>query len=354
LNDADLRERLMKGLVIPAHPLALSSARKLDERRQRALTRYYLASGAGGIAVGVHTTQFAVHESSAGLLQPVWELASEIVSEWEVSSGEAIVQIAGIVGDTITAVGEAELARGVGYDVALVSLGGLSGRTLSELVQHLAAVGEVLPVMGFYLQPAVGGQELPYEFWRMLADQPSLVAIKVAPFDRYGTLDVVRAVCDAGRAGDVALYTGNDDHIVLDLVTPFPGGRSGEPEAVVHCVGGVLGQWAVWAAEAVRLHAECRRGVVSGSGASSRLLRVGMELTDANAAIFDQSHHFAGCIPGIHEVLRRQGLLEGTWCLDPQEMMSQGQARDIDRVLAAYPHLADDAFVAEHLDEWLA
>jgi len=338
---------LKAGLVIPAHPLALTADRGLDERRQRALTRYYLDAGAGGIAVGVHTTQFAIRDPSFGLLEPILALARETSRSW---TDQPVVHVAGVVGGTRQAVDEAALAARLDYDVALVSLGGLDEWTVPRLVAHVQAVGEVLPVMGFYLQPAVGGRDLPYAFWRALLELERVVAIKVAPFDRDRTREVVRAVADAGRAGDVALYTGNDDHIVADLLTPY-GFGDGAP---LHFVGGLLGQWAMWTHRAVAVHAECRAVVTGGRAPSAELLALATQLTDANAAIFDAAHRYAGCLPGIHEVLRRQGLLAGTWCLDPREHLSPGQLEEIDRVLDAYPHLTDDAWVAERLDRWLA
>jgi dihydrodipicolinate synthase/N-acetylneuraminate lyase len=345
-----VRARLHEGLVIPAHPLALTAERRLDERRQRALTRYYLEAGVGGIAVAVHTTQFAIHDPAIGLLDPVLALASETVIEHEAAAHRSIMRVAGVIGRTKQAVREATRARDLGYDVALVGLGGTDARTLDELVTHVGAVAEVLPVMGFYLQPAVGGRDLPYEFWRRLLEIEPLVAVKIAPFDRYRTIDVVRAVVDAGRAGDVALYTGNDDQIVLDLLTPLRI-ASGDP---VHMVGGLLGQWAVWTRRAVQLHGACRRIVTERQSIPPHLLTVAAELTDANGAIFDAAHGFRGCLAGIHEILRRQGLLEGVWCLDQGEVLSPGQADEIDRVLAAYPHLTDDEFVAAGRDRWLA
>ncbi|HEV2401051.1 MAG TPA: dihydrodipicolinate synthase family protein [Candidatus Sulfotelmatobacter sp.] len=336
----NLREKLRSGLVIPAHPLALTENRKLDERRQRALTRYYLAAGAGGIAVGVHTTQFAIRDPKFALLRPVLELAKEEAGERD------IVKIAGVCGQQRQAVQEAELAANLGYDVALLSLAALRGETIPRLLEHARTVASIIPIMGFYLQSSVGGFVLPYEFWRGLAEIDNLVAIKVAPFNRYHTLDVVRAVAESGRAHEIALYTGNDDHILLDLLTELDfGGKK------VRFVGGLLGQWAVWTKTAVD-HLEL---IKKRSGAaSSDLVTLAEQLTDANAAVFDPVHHFHGCIPGIHEILRRQGLLEGRWCLDSEEDLSPGQAEELDRVCEAYPHLRDDMFVKEHLDEWLS
>jgi dihydrodipicolinate synthase/N-acetylneuraminate lyase len=431
---SELRRALLGGLVIPAHPLALTAERRLDERRQVALTRYYCDAGAGGIAVGVHTTQFAIRDPAVHLLQPVLELARCTVRDW--SSDPQPITIAGVCGLTAQAVREAELAASLDYDAALVSLAALRSQDNARLLDHCRRVADVIPVMGFYLQPAVGGRVLDRPFWREFLDIERIVAIKVAPFDRYRTLDVVAVLAESGRR-DVALYTGNDDAIVSDLLTPFPGfgahdapatlrqaqrrpdrirgarerppsrrRRSGEPRRSVggggsgsegstektepgcgaeshggcplHFCGGLLGQWAVWTNRAVDLLRCCRAitsptsqsvgatssiSYASGEASSAtaerrgtevlRLLALGAELTDANAALFDPAHQFAGCIPGIHEVLRRQGLLAGRWCLDPQEELSPGQMEEIDRVLNKYPHLTDDAFVCEHLDGWL-
>jgi dihydrodipicolinate synthase/N-acetylneuraminate lyase len=342
-----LRQELLRGLVIPAHPLALTQARQLDERRQVALTRYYCDAGAGGIAVGVHTTQFAIRDPAIGLLEPVLALAIDTAREWCGKRRQRPVTVAGVVGPTAQAIGEAELAVSLGYDAALLSLGALRDADNRTVLEHCRRIAEIIPVVGFYLQPAVGGRVLDRAFWREFLDIEPVVAIKVAPFDRYRTLDVVMALAESGRR-EVALYTGNDDAIVADLLTPFPA-RDGQPP--VRFAGGLLGQWAVWTSQAVDLLRRCRAG--SDGEEPSRLLALGAELTDANAAFFDPAHQFAGCIPGIHEVLRRQGLLAGRWCLDPREDLSPGQAEEIDRVLARYPHLADDAFVKEHLDRWL-
>jgi dihydrodipicolinate synthase/N-acetylneuraminate lyase len=336
----DLRQKLLSGLVIPAHPLALSQERKLDERRQRALTRYYLAAGAGGVAVGVHTTQFAIRNPKHSLLRPVLELAAEEMRESEA------VKIAGVCGRQRQARDEAELAAGLGYDAVLLSMADLRGESVSSLIDHARAIAEILPVIGFYLQSSVGGGVLPYAFWRELAELENLVAIKIAPFNRYQTIDVGRAVADSGRAHQIALYTGNDDHILLDLLTEFDfGGQR------VRICGGLLGQWAVWTKTAV---CHLQRAKRQSGNVPSGLLTLAQQLTDANAAIFDPVHDFRGCIPGIHEILRRQGLLEGRWCLDPHEELSSGQIEEIDRVRKAYPHLQDDEFVEEHLDEWLS
>ena len=335
---ADVRSRLLKGLAIPAHPLALNAERKLDERRQRGLSRYYMAAGAGGLAVGVHTTQFAIRDPKVGLFRPVLELAAAEMR------GHDVVRIAGICGETAQAVSEAKLARDLGYEAGLLSLGALRNATVDELIGHAREVAEILPVVGFYLQPSVGGRVLPYAFWRRFAEIENVVAIKIAPFNRYQTLDVVRAVIESGRSDRIALYTGNDDSILTDLLTPFGfGGRT------VRIVGGLLGHWAVWTREAVAL----LRMAHEAEGATPELLTLAQQITDCNAAFFDPANGFRGCIAGIHEVLRRQGLLEGRWCLDPEEELSPGQMEEIDRVYRAYPSLNDDGFVRSHLEQFL-
>jgi dihydrodipicolinate synthase/N-acetylneuraminate lyase len=343
---SDLRTALLEGAVIPAHPLALTEARRLDERRQVALTRYYCDAGAGGIAVGVHTTQFAIRDPSIGLLDPVLALALDALRQWCAGRSSRPIAIAGICGSTAQAISEAELAVSLGYDAGLLSLGAMREADNDRVLAHCRHVADVIPVVGFYLQPAVGGRILDRRFWRAFLDIENIVAIKVAPFDRYRTLDVVGALAESGRR-DVALYTGNDDAIVVDLLTPFPA-CDGQPP--LRFSGGLLGQWAVWTKKAVELLARCRAADPADAIA---LLGLGAQLTEANAALFDPSHQFAGCIPGIHEVLRRQGLLAGRWCLDPREELSPGQEEEIDRVLARYPHLTDDEFVRERIDQWL-
>ena len=347
---SDLQLRLLEGRVIPAHPLALDSQRRLDERRQRALTRYYLDAGAGGIAVGVHTTQFEIRESGIDLLKPVLSLAAEEMKACERASGERLVKVAGIVGPTRQAVAEAELAARLGYDIGLVSLSALAEASNAELVAHLEEIAKILPIFGFYLQPAVGGRCLDYAFWRQAAEIDNLLAIKTAPFNRYQTLDVLRAVVEAGRAKEIALYTGNDDNILIDLLTRFRFSEGGEE---ITFSGGLLGQWAVWTRAAVGFLEEVKALRQTGSSISQDRLTAAQQLTDANAAIFDAANGFAGCIPGIHEILRRQGLLEGVWTLKPEERLSPGQADEIDRVCRAYPGLADDTFVRKNLERWL-
>jgi dihydrodipicolinate synthase/N-acetylneuraminate lyase len=338
-------------MVLPAMPLALNARRRLDERRQRALCRYYLAAGAGGLAVGVHTTQFAIREPQHGLYRPVLELVAEELARHQATTAMVPIRIAGVCGQKAQALAEASLARELGYHAALHSLAALREAGDDAMVAHCRAVADILPVVGFYLQPAVGGRVLPYRFWRQFAEIESIIAIKIAPFNRYQTLDVVRAVAEAGR-DDIALYTGNDDHIVLDLLTPFRfmvGSRLVERRIV----GGLLGQWAVWTRRAVELLEECHTVSQQDGAITAELLRWAVELTDANAAIFDVANGFAGSIAGVHEVLRRQGLLEGNWCLDPAEALSPGQAEEIGRVCLSYPHLIDDEFVTQHREQWL-
>jgi dihydrodipicolinate synthase/N-acetylneuraminate lyase len=341
-------QALQRGVAIPAHPLALTANRKLDERRQVALTRYYCDAGAGGIAVGVHTTQFAIRDPQVGLYEPVLRLAAGAVAEFERASGKRIVKVAGVCGVTPQAVREAATAREAGYDLGLLSLAALPAASDDELLAHCRAVAQEIPLCGFYLQPSVGGRLLAYEFWREFCRIPAVAAIKVAPFNRYQTLDVVRAVADSGRAGEIALYTGNDDNIIADLLTEFrvAGQR-------LYFRGGLLGQWAVWTRCAVELLRSVHACRDSGGEGTAEILAGSAALTDANSALFDVRNRFKGCIAGIHEILRRQGLLEGRWCLDPTEDVSAGQLEEIDRVCASYPELTDDEFVRENLDRWL-
>ncbi len=341
---------LRRGVVIPACPLALTARRTLDERRQRALCRYYAAAGAGGLAVAVHTTQFTIRDLKIGLLEPVLALAAEELARADRQRSEPLVRIAGVCGDTRQAEREAQLAHRQGYHAVLVSLAALKDADDDRLLAHCRALAPILPLVGFYLQPAVGGRVLPYSFWRRFLDIDAVAAVKIAPFNRYQTLDVMRAAADSGRT-DVALYTGNDDQIVLDLLTPYRferGGRTVE----LRMAGGLLGHWAVWTRRAVELLDACH-AAVRADAVPADLLRRAVEITDANAAFFDAAHGFAGCIAGLHEVLRRQGLFEGVWCLDPAETLSPGQAEEIDRVYRDYPHLNDDAFVAAGRKEWL-
>ena len=337
---SEIAALLRRGTVIPAHPLALDSRRRLDERRQRALTRYYLDAGSGGLAVGVHATQFAIRE--AGLYERVLAIAAEEAGK------RPVVKIAGLAGKTSAAKREAQLARELGYHAGMLSLGAMKGASIDALVRHCTAIAEEIPLIGFYLQTAVGGIPLPMEFWRRFAAIDNVVAIKIAPFDRYRTLDVVRGVVAARAEEHVTLYTGNDDHIVLDLAVPLVV-RRGSEEVRVRIRGGLLGHWSVWTKTAVSLLKRIQEEKLNED-----LLALDSRVTDCNSAFFDVAHNFAGCIPGCHEVLRRQGLLEGTWCLDPKETLSPGQAEEIDRVYREHGDLADDAFVRANLDKWLS
>lgn len=341
---------LAEGLVIPAHPLALNADRKLDERRQRALTRYYAASGAGGIAVGVHSTQFEIRDKGIDLYEPVLRLAAEEIQRANLD--RPFIMVAGVCGPTEQAVNEANIAKGLGYDAALLSMGGLADMSEQDILKRTEAIAQIMPVIGFYLQPSVGGKIFSFDFWRQFAEIPNVVAIKMAPFNRYQTIDVVRAVCYSSRRDEISLYTGNDDNIINDLLTTYRFNVNGEiVEKPV--IGGLLGHWAVWTRKAVELLEEIKQ--VRGTGAiATEWLTRNVEVTDSNAAFFDPANQFHGCIPGIHEVLRRQGLLEGTWCLNPNETLSPGQSEEIDRVYKDYPHLNDDEFVKEHLEHWLA
>lgn len=335
---ASIRQHLRAGQVIPAHPLALTAERRLDEARQRGLTKYYVDAGAGGVAIGVHTTQFAIRRESIGLFRPVLELGMDEARVTLGANPRPFAMIAGVCGHTAQARTEAEIAEALGYDAALLSLGEWRDESEGELLEHCRIIAEVIPLFGFYLQPAVGGRALSYAFWREFAEIPGVWAIKIAPFDRYRTMDVIRAVIESGR-DDIALYSGNDDNIVADLLTPFTF-ESGGARVTRWIDGGLLGQWAVWTRAAVALFNEIKSARAGGIIPPALLSR-GAALTDANAAIFDVTHDFAGCIPGIHEVLRRQGLLAGTWCLDPEEVLSPGQADEISRVERSYPMLTD-------------
>ncbi len=342
-----LRELLLRGLAIPAHPLALDAQGRLDERRQRALARYYIAAGVGGIAVGVHTTQFEIRDPGIGLFKPVLALAVEEMNR----ATRPLVRIAGVCGATKQAAAEAATLVELGYDVALLSLGALKDADEDTLILHCQAIAETVPVIGFYLQPSVGGRVLSYAFWRRFAEIDNVVAIKIAPFNRYQTIDVVRAVVESGRE-DIALYTGNDDNIVMDLITPFRFNVNGR-QVERRIMGGLLGHWAVWTRRAVELLSECHCLAATGGVIPAELLRRSVQITDTNAAFFDAPNRFAGCISGLHEVLRRQGLLDGIRCLNPDERLSPGQAEEISRVHDAYPDLHDDDFVRENLHRWL-
>lgn len=358
----NIRKHFLEGQVIPAQPLALDNNRKLDEKHQRALTKYYVAAGSGGLAVGVHSTQFEIREPQHDLLKPVLELASQTINEALAKSPREFVKVAGVCGSTPQAIAEANLAQELGYHAGLLSLAALKNSSDDELISHCQNVAKEFPIIGFYLQPSVGGRVLGYEFWRRFAEIENVVAIKMAPFNRYQTIDVVRALVESGR-DDIALYTGNDDNIVLDLLTTWQfqsnsAGRSSEDgkndgqKVQRKIIGGLLGHWAVWTQKAVELLDEIKIAR-EGKAMSTHWLTRALEVTDSNAAFFDPAHAFAGCIPGIHEVLRRQGLMQNTFCLNPHEVLSPGQSEEIDRVYRAYPHLNDDNFVRVNLDAWL-
>jgi dihydrodipicolinate synthase/N-acetylneuraminate lyase len=342
---ASIRDVLRTGTVIPAHPLALFSDRQFDRVSQRALTRYYIDAGAGGLAVGVHATQFAIRE--AGLYQPVLELAAETAADW---ARRPLVLIAGAAGRTSQAVDEARTARAIGYHAVLLSLAAMRGASEDELIAHCRAVAEEMPLVGFYLQSAVGGLALSRPFWSRFAGIENVVAIKVAPFNRYATLDVMFGIIEAGAEDRITLYTGNDDHIVSDLVMPFTI-RTGRREVTVRFRGGLLGHWSVWVKTAVELLTRLQSAVNTGPLAAE-ILALDSIVTDCNSVIFDVANGFAGCIPGCHEILRRQGLMTSVTCLDPNEMLSPGQAAGIDRLYATYPEWNDDWFVAQHLGRW--
>lgn len=348
----DVVSKLRRGVVIPAHPLALTEGRKLDELHQKMLTRYYIDAGAGGIAVGVHTTQFEIRDKSIGLFKPILNLASQTADDWCQSCGkESIIKIAGVCGKTKQAESEACFAVESGYHACLLSFSALADSSIDDIIAHCKAIADILPVIGFYLQPAVGGRILPYEFWLRFAQIENVLAIKMAPFNRYQTLDVVRAVCDAGREKDIVLYTGNDDNIVLDLLTKYKI-KTTEGERTVRIVGGLLGHWACWTKSAVELLNRIHQLSSEERSIQQDILTLAIEITDANAAFFDAANSFLGCIAGIHEVLRRQGIMKGIWCLNGNEKLSPGQSSEIDRIYNAYTHLNDDVFVRENLHRW--
>ena len=346
--DSATEKLLHRGAVIPAHPLALNRDMRLDENRQRRLTRYYLAAGVGGLAVGVHTTQFSIRKPEVKLLEPVLQLAAEEIKQARLD--RPFIKIAGICGPTAQAVEEASLAIKYGYDLGLVSLGGLKDFSEEQLIEHIKTITGIIPVFGFYLQPAVGGRLLSYAFWEKLAELPGVHAIKTAPFNRYQTLDVVRAVCYSSRREKIALYTGNDDNIMADLLSTYRFTINGTT-IEKRFAGGLLGHWSVWTYKVVELFESIKSCINSNYAGLQELLTLGIAVTDMNAAIFDPGHAFRGSIAGIHEVLRRQGLLEGIWCLDKEEILSPGQLQEINRVTSQYSYLTDNEFVKDFLEK---
>lgn len=346
-----IRQKVKNGVVIPAMPLALNPDRSFDEKHQRALVRYYIDAGVGGIAVGVHSTQFKIREPEINLFEPVLRLVSSTIDAG-CNPKAGILKVAGICGKTKQAIKEAEFAVENGYHAGLLSLAAFAHDDLPTMIEHCQKVAGVMPLFGFYLQPSVGGRILPYGFWRKFAEIENVIAIKIAPFNRYQTFDVIRAVCDADRENDIALYTGNDDNIVIDLLTTYRI-QTESGQKAVRIVGGLLGHWSVWTKSAVDLLAQIHELTENHSSISPQTLSLAQEITDANAVIFDAANNYHGCIPGIHEVLRRQGLFRGIWCLDKNEILSSGQAEQIDRIYRSYPHIHDDAFVRDNLERWL-
>ena len=349
--DPEIKSLLHKGAVIPAHPLALNEDRRLNESRQRLLTRYYMASGAGGIAIGVHTTQFKIRDPKINLYQKVLQLAIEEIENADLD--RPFIKVGGVSGDTEQAVYEAQICAELGYDIVLVSTNGLGNWSEAALLDRAAKIAQIIPVFGFYLQPAVGGRVLSFDFWKAFSEIKNLHAIKMAPFNRYQTLEVVRAVCASSRCDEIALYTGNDDNIVVDLLTTY-NVKVGNKFIKKDIVGGLLGHWAVWTQKAVTLLNRVHAIKKSGSDITQEIMTLNVEVTDANAAFFDAANNFQGCIAGLHEVLRRQGILTGIWCLDENETLSAGQYQEIDRVYRDYPDLNDDSFVRMNLNEWMS
>ncbi len=348
--DPEVLVRFRQGMVIPAMPLALNEHRDFSESNQQALVRYYIDAGAGGIAVGVHTTQFEIHDARHGLYEKVLSFVSEAVDQWTARRNMKVMKIAGVCGTSRQALDEARFARSRGYHACLLSLSALRGCTQGELLDHCQQVASVMPVVGFYLQPAVGGVVLSRAFWQEFARIDNVIGIKIAPFNRYQTLDVIKGVCDAGKENEITLYTGNDDNIIVDLITEYHVSTAGG-EKRVRIKGGLLGHWAVWTRRAVEMLAKIHAGV-EGGVIPSELLTLAAQVTDCNAAFFDAANNYAGCIPGIHEMLRRQGLFQGTWCLNPNEILSPGQLEEIDRVCEFYHHLDDDEFIRDNIAEW--
>jgi dihydrodipicolinate synthase/N-acetylneuraminate lyase len=350
INDIDSQvlAAFRKGTVIPAQPLALDENREFMPANQAALCRYYIDAGAGGIAVGVHSTQFEIRDPEIALFEPVLAQTSKFIDQWSENIGRKILKVSGVCGKTEQASYEANFAIENGYDACLLSMSAYANDSIEAMLEHGRAIAKIMPVIGFYLQPSVGGRILPYEFWYEFAKIDNILGIKMAPFNRYQTFDVVRAVAEAGKENEITLYTGNDDNILVDLISEYKIGKKS-----LRIKGGLLGHWCVWTKKAVELLDEVHTLIASGQAVPKEFLTRNIEITDSNAAFFDPANDFAGCIPGIHEVLRRQGLLKGTWCLNPNEVLSLGQSEEITRVYEAYPHLNDDAFVKSNLDKWL-
>ncbi len=343
--------KFAEGTFIPAHPLALTSSRKLDEKRQRLLTRYYLNAGVGGLAIAVHTTQFEIRDPEVGLFETVLQLAVEEIEAFENKTGKVIVRIAGVCGPIDQAVEEAKIASRLGYDAVLLSPGGLNHLSEEEMLKRSEAVAGIIPVVGFYLQNSVGGRAFTYDYWQKFCEINNVIGIKSAPFNRYQTLDVVRAATFSTRADQIALYTGNDDNIVLDLLTNYKFTQDGKTYEKGF-VGGLLGHWSVWTNTAVKIF-EMLKDRSKDEDIKADLLTLAMEVTDCNAAFFDTANGFKGCIAGLHLILQKQGLLEGIWCLNENENISPGQMEEIERVYRLYPHLNDDEFVKNNIKNWI-
>ena len=346
----EIENRLRNGIVIPALPLALTTDKRIDERRQRALLRYYLDAGAGGIACAVHTTQFEIRDKGINLLEPVLKIAKEEFDSFEANTKRKVIRISGVMGLTEQALSEAKLASSLGYNASLLGLASFKNKSNNTIIEHCKKIAEIIPIIGFYLQPAVGGMRLDTGFWREFAEIPNVVAIKIAPFNRYQTIDVMRGVAESSRANEIILYTGNDDNIIPDLITKYELYVNGKI-VKLNVSGGLLGHWAVWTKKAV----EQLNAIKSANSQykTSDLLTLGIKITDANAAFFDVANNFKGCIVGLHEVLRRQGLLDNLVTLN-DEILAESQKNEIDRVYKSYPELNDDEFVKRNLNKWLS
>ena len=343
-------EILKKGTVIPATPLVLDENRKIDEKGIRLLMKYYLNCGVGGIATAVHTTQFEIRKPEIALFDPILKIVSEEIDGFEKKNNKVIVKVAGVCGAAEQAVREAETAKKYGYDAVLLSPGGLNSLSEEELIERTARVAEIMPVIGFYLQTAVGGRVFSYDYWEKICATENVAAIKCASFNRYQTLDVVRAAAMSERSGEITLYTGNDDNIVIDLLTEYSFDKNGKT-VKRGFDGGLLGHWSVWTKKAVEIFNRIKEEK-GKEAVSKEMLTLAAQITDSNGAFFDTANNFSGCIPGLHEVLRRQGLMKNIYCLNPEETLSKGQAEEIDRVYRAYPHLNDDKFIADNIEAW--
>ena len=339
LPSREILDFLFEGTVIPAHPLALlPGQKKIDEDGQRKLTRYYIDSGAGGVAVGVHTTQFEIRNQEFQLLEPVLKIVSQEIDR--AALVKPFIKVAGVCGTLVQARVEAHLAVKYGYHFGLLSMGGLPGLSEAELIERAKAVAEIIPVFGFYLQPAVGGRILSYEFWKAFSEIENVHAIKVAAFNRYQTIDVVKAVASSSRSNSIALYTGNDDNIVADLLTPYKFMVNGNP-VTKQFIGGLLGHWAFCTEHAVETLQQVKQCIHNKYAGVENLLSKGIDITDTNAAVFDTDNNFHGCISGVHEMLLRQGVMSNTECLLDKEQLSPGQPEKINDICRAYfPALA--------------